>query len=147
MAAQQQQGERVVLRRGRRGGRRLEHCGGRFAATPGGLAAPRLGPPPGRHRDQPTGGVGRHPVGRPLPRRREQRLLDGVLALVETAEPPYEHAENPRGELPQQARDVRRHMSTLRWSSTGRTSISTKSASGMRAATWTARSMLSHSIR
>lgn len=46
-----------------------------------------------------------HPIGRPLQRRREQRLLHGVLASVELAVLAHQRTQDLRGELPQQVCD------------------------------------------
>jgi hypothetical protein len=95
VAAQEQQGERVIpVAFGRAGigrvalagrGRRLPGRGDVLAAAPGRLAAGLVGEPPRGHRDQPAPRVVGDPFLRPLPRGGEQRLLHRVLAGVEPA--------------------------------------------------------------
>src|SRR6202035_1736326 len=100
--------------------------------------------------DQPAGGVGRYAVDRPADRGREQRLLDGVLAVVEVAVTAHEHTKDAGSELAQQVGNGRMdgaHMSLSLRSSTGRTSTSPEMASGTRVAIARARSSASQSTR
>src|SRR5207245_1920577 len=102
VAAKEKQGQMVVL-----GGR----CGGVFGcaqqgvglpAPAGGVAAPLVDESPGGDGDQPASGIGGNPVGRPLDRGGQQRLLDGVLGGVELPVPPHQRAEDLGGQGPQQ---------------------------------------------
>ena len=110
MTAQEEQGQRVVgLRRpvdiGARGNQLLRpgHRGDRvLASPPRALTAELVGQPPGRDRDQPAPRVRRYAVGRPLRRRRKQRLLYGVLTQIELPVPPSQEAQHLRREFPQQ---------------------------------------------
>jgi hypothetical protein len=61
---------------------------------PGDLAV--LGKQAVHRPDQPATRIVRHPGPRPLPGRREQRLLYGVLGRVETAVPPHQRAQDLR---------------------------------------------------
>src|SRR6266545_2617408 len=112
MAAHEQQGQRVVLRRlvgiGRRRQQlvRRDRRGGRdFAAPARRLAAQLVGQPPRRDRDQPAARAVRDALAGPLRGRREQRFLDGVLAEVEMPVTPGERREHLRRELAQQVVD------------------------------------------
>ncbi len=115
MTAHHQQVQRVVLVRGsdgvrrrRRLGRHLEHhdC---FAAAAGDLGADLVGQASGGDVDQPPARIGRQAVARPLPRRRQQRLLHRVLGGREIAEAADDRAEHLRRQLAQQAVGNRCH--------------------------------------
>src|SRR5215475_15482506 len=71
------------------------------------LAAQLIGHLPHGGLDQPATRVGGHPVGRPVPGRRDQRLLHGVLRGVEVAETADEHAEDLRRQFTQQVLEAR----------------------------------------
>ena len=157
VAAHEQQGERVVLLGGRRrAGRRrdpvlrprLRRVG--VLALPARVLAARLvGHAPRRDGDQPGARALGEPVRGPLRRGRQERLLDGVLAGVEPAVAPDEHAEDLRRELAQQVLDagVGAHISVPAVSISGRSSTAAKRALGQRAAISVARSTLSQSSR
>ena len=147
MAAHEQQRERVVLllaggRRDPVGGSR-RHRVGVLAGAAGLLAARLVGEAPRRDGDQPGARVVGEALGRPLRRGGDQRLLDGVLARVEPAIAPHEHAQDLRRQLAQQGFDA--HISVPEASMIGRTSIAAKRALGQRAAIAVARSRLSQS--
>ena len=113
MAAHEQQDQGVVLlgsasgplpERGLdRGDRRriLQHDH-RLATPPRQLRAELVGHAPGRHLDQPAARVVRHALGRPLHRRRDQRLLHRVFSRREIAEAPDDGAEHLRRQVAQQ---------------------------------------------
>ena len=149
MAAEQQERERVVVLARALDARRLgalvgdrDRRGALLAPAPGDVAAHLVDEPARRHRDEPCLRMLGDALAGPLPRCREQRLLDGVLAGVEGAVPPDEHAEHLRGELTQQPLD---HISIPPGSMTGRTSSGRSLALGQAAAISTARSIDSHS--
>ena len=73
-----------------------------LAIAAGHLAAHVIGHAPQRHVDQPAARIVRHAVARPLRGRGDQRLLHGVLARGEVAEPPQHRAEHLRREIAQQ---------------------------------------------
>jgi hypothetical protein len=115
MAAQEQQRKRVVpvgagedraVEVGTMVGRlrvvgRVERRGG-FAAAAGAVGAPRVDPCPTGHGQQPRSRPIRYSFGWPLQRRREQRLLHGVLVGVELTVPADQRAQDLRRELAQQ---------------------------------------------
>ena len=149
MAAQEEQGQRVVvLRRAVVGG---SGAPGSPTATSRRRRALSL-----RHRSvsrreatassQPRGLSG-NALLRPLHRGRQQRLLDRVLAGVELPVPAHEHAEDLRREVAQQVLDALAgaHISNPASAITGRTSTPAYRASGICAASSWARSMLSQS--
>ena len=105
VAAHEQHGQRVVLVRDLPA-RRLLQGGDRLPVLAGLLAPPLVDQPPLGRLDQPAARAGRDAVPRPVHRRREQRLLDGILGGVEVAVPAGEHAEDLRRELAQQGLDV-----------------------------------------
>ena len=82
------------------------HRDGVLAAPARLLAAQLIGHPPHGGLDQPAARVGGHALGRPVPGRREQRLLHGVLGGVEVAEAADEHAEDLRRQFAQQVLDA-----------------------------------------
>src|SRR6266849_10699135 len=101
MAAQQQQVERIVdVRDGLRLGRG-EGGGVVLSAAAGRLIPPQLCPPPRRNGDEPAFGIAWYAFGRPLQRRRQQRLLDCVFAGVDAAEVTYERTEDLRCQVAQ----------------------------------------------
>ena len=115
------------------------------------VAAHLVDQPPGRDGHQPAARAVGHSLGRPLHGGGRRRLLHGVLAPLELAVPADQHAEDLRRELAQQVLDGRGgHASSvpsenITWrTSTPRPSIA---ASGIRAASSIARSLLSQSIR
>ena len=116
--------------------------GALLAPAPRDVAAHLVDEPARRHGDEPGLRVLGDALDGPLPRCGQQRLLDGVLAGVERAVPPHEHAEHLRGELAQQPLD---HISIPPGSMTGRTSIGPNLVLGQAAAISTARSIVSHS--
>ena len=152
MAAEQEQGERVVVLARVLARRRLRALvAGRHRPAASSrrrramLAAGLVDEPPRRDGHEPRLRVHRDALHRPLTGRREQRLLHGVLAGVERRRmPPGDHAEHPRRELAQQGLDAR-HISIPPGSMTGRTSIGANRALGQPAAISTARSIESHS--
>ena len=141
MAAQHQQRQRVVDR-GRRLRLRLPTF--RLLAPPPGRLTPQyLDPPPRGDRDQPTARILRYAVARPLHRRRQQRLLHGVLARVELAVPADQRAQDDRR---LRAQHLLHHMYADK-SRTGRTSTTLYGASGISATISAARSIDSQSSR
>src|ERR1700682_924122 len=86
--------------------RQLERRGRLLTPAPCGLAAQLVGQAARRHRQQPGPRVVRRALLRPLPRRREQGLLNGILGGVELPGPPHESAEDLRRQLAQQVLDV-----------------------------------------
>src|SRR5204863_311632 len=122
------------------------------AGPAGVVAADLVDQPPVRRGDQPGPGIFGYAVGPPPHVGREQRLLHGVLALLELAVPAHEHAEDLRRQLAQQVlgRSVDGHNSSsppenMTW----RTSMPRPSnfASGICAASSMARSLFSQSTR
>src|SRR5258707_12406178 len=116
------------------------------------IAAHLVDQPQGGSGDQPAAGVARHALGRPSGGRGEARLLHGVLALLELTVAADQHAEDLRRELAQQVlgRVAGPHASSVPSENmTGRTSMARPPilASGMCAASSSARSLLSQSIR
>ena len=105
VAAHEQDGQRVVLRRHLTAGLLLQG-GGRFPVPTGLLAPPLVDQPPLGDLDQPATRAGRDAVSGPVHGRREQCLLNGILGGVEVAVPAGEHAEDLRRELAQQGLDV-----------------------------------------
>src|SRR6266516_4284784 len=97
----------------------------------GGLVAPQLGPPAGGHGDQPARRVGGHALGRPLRRRAQQRLLHGVLAGVEAAVAPDQHAQDPWRQLAQQLLDPGGGAHNAHNSSQGRTSMTGRTSTSL----------------
>src|SRR5215813_11975878 len=77
------------------------------AASSRRLAAQLIGHLPHGGLDQPAARVGGHPLGRPVPGRRDQRLLHGVLRGVEVPEAADEHAEDLRRLFAQQVLQAR----------------------------------------
>src|SRR5882757_2542910 len=111
MAAQEQQCQRVVASRHLR----VVHLGGEhrlLTPPPRAVTAPRVRQPPRPHRQQPCSRVVRHPLGRPLLGRGQQRLLHRVLTRVELAVPTRQHGQNLRRQLAQQALHLTTHTST-----------------------------------
>jgi hypothetical protein len=153
MAAQQEQGQRVVaaLEVLGVGGGREDLAGqrrGRGLAAPAGpLAAQLVGQPPGGDADQPALRTVGDALGGPLGRGGQQRLLYGVLGGLEVALVADERGEDPRRQRAQQVLDAgpRRHISWPDRSMIGRTSTAANRASGKRAAISVARSRLSQS--
>ncbi len=145
MAAQQEQAERVVwLSLHALGRHRLERGGHLLPPCPRHVVAPQFCPAPGRDGDQPPLRVLRYALDRPLARRRQQGLLERVLAASEVAVTAHERCQHRRRDLTHPRLDRRLggggHRSIARRSSTGRSSTSATSASGTRAAISTARS-------
>ena len=150
MAAEEQQGEgvvvvgyRLVAGAGQRGGLGGYEVDGRgLLVPPGGLAPAPVDEPSGGHRDQPAARAVGYPLGRPLQRGREQRLLDRVLGGAEVAVPADQRGEGLRRDLAQQTLDLDPggHISAPLMSSTGRTSTPPNRASGIFAASASARS-------
>ncbi len=157
MAAQEQEGQRVVLIRQRLvvGSRRKQRVvrdrcrGRRLPPAARLLAAPPVGEPPRSDRDQPGPRILRDALIRPLHSGGQERLLHCVLAQVEVPVAADQRAEDPRRQLAKEVLDVhvgiRAHISVPDVFMTGRTSIAKYRASGQRAAISTARSRLSHS--
>jgi hypothetical protein len=85
--------------------RGLQRRHGFLAAAAGAFAAPFVDQTPGRNRQEPRPRVVRQAFCRPLASRREERILDGVLAGVELSMPPHQRAEDLRRELAQQVFD------------------------------------------
>ena len=117
------------------------------------LAARDVDQAPRRDRDQPARGRRGKPVARPLHRGREQRLLHGLLALVERHPPvaPHERGEDPRRGVAQRRLDRARrggraaHRPSSADPITARTSIAPRSMPGQAAAISIARSSLATS--
>ncbi len=110
-----------------------------LAALAGLVAARLVGQAARGDRHQPRLRMGRDPFDGPLEGRREQRLLDGVLAGVETAPAADQHRQHLRRQFAQQA--VGHRVQTGHEpSNTGRISTAENSASGSSAASSTARS-------
>lgn len=158
MAAQEQQGERVVpVRVGHGVGGVAEQFGLRggqgeavLAAPARAVAADVVDQLAGGDGDQPAPGVVRDAGPGPLQGGRQQSFLDRVLARVEGAVAAYEHAEDLRRQLAQQVLGgvVRGgHTSAADSCSTGHSSTGSTSANGMSAAISRARSGLSQSSR
>ena len=82
--------------------RRVLHHDDGLAPPPRQLGAELVGHAPGGDLDQPAARVVRHALGRPLHRRRDQRLLHGVFGGREVAEAPDDGAEHLRRQLAQQ---------------------------------------------
>ena len=155
MAAEEEQGQRVVLLRhevvgpGRVEGVGREQRGrSRLAPLTGEVRAELIGHASGRHGDEPASRVVRDALVGPLGRAGEEGFLDRVLGPVELAVPADDGAEDLRGKLPQQVldADVGRHPLTSpspASSMTGR--ISTQPYSDSGPATSIARSRLSTS--
>ena len=119
MTAQEEEGQRVVLlgRDGDRGQRSdFEGCRGLFAPPPGTLAAPLVHDPPRRDGHQPGARLIRDARLGPLERRRQQGLLDRILAGIEAAVAPDERPEDLRRQLPKQLlrSGIRPHLTGLR---------------------------------
>jgi hypothetical protein len=101
MAAQEQEGERVVVGRGfldwqLQGGRGL------LSPAPGALTAPLVNQAPGGDGNEPGSRVAGRTCLRPLEGGREQGLLHGVLASVELPVAPNQGGEDLRRQLTQQ---------------------------------------------
>ena len=115
MAAHEQQVQRVVaLRRAVGVGGERDLLVGRnqaddqrLAVAARGLGAHLIGDAPGRDLDQPGARVVGHPLARPLRRRRDERLLDRVLAGREVAVAPHDDAQHLRREVAQQVLERR----------------------------------------
>ena len=98
VAAEEQQGQGVVVLARTS---RLDLVGHRdLAPGPGPVGPPGVDQPPRADPDQPRAGVVRDALVRPLPRRGQERLLDGVLAPVEVAVPAHERREDVRRGVP-----------------------------------------------
>src|SRR5215813_10495001 len=80
---------------------------GRLAVSARDVAAKLVGHSPPRDLDQPTERLLRHAIARPLPGRRDHRLLHGVLTRSDVMKSPDGGAEHLRRELAQQALDAR----------------------------------------
>src|SRR5262245_34171640 len=111
MAAQEEQDEGVVPARvfsRVRLGTGVRHGplagGDRLAAPPGELAPHVVGEAARGDPDEPAPGVVGYALFRPLPRRRDERLLNRVLGGGEVGEAPGHRAEHPRRQLPEQSR-------------------------------------------
>ena len=117
-----------------------------FPTPPGNFVAVELDTPARRDRHQPSLRIRRDAFNAPLRRRREQRLLDRILACREIAKATHEQGEGFRDEVAQPIVELVRgvHISNPLKSITGRTSTRPNSASGTREATATARSNDSH---
>ena len=154
MAAQEQQDQGVV---GVRTAGVLPACvghvgGGELAGPSRAVAADLVDEPPGGRGDQPAARAVGHAAGGPGRGGGDDRLLHGVLALLELPVPADEHAEDLRRQLAQQVLGggVGPHISrSPAENMTGRTSMAMPStlASGIIAASSMARSRLSQSIR
>lgn len=113
VAAEEQQGERVVLGRGAAlPGRRCrvrvargELCGGLLPASPRLVAAQLVGEPSRGDPDQPAARIVRHAALGPLLCCGEQGFLHGVLRGREVPVPAHQRAEDLRGVQPQQVLD------------------------------------------
>src|SRR6266566_4756283 len=90
-----------------------------------------VSPPTGGHGDQPARRVGGHALGRPLRRRSQQRLLHGVLAGVEAAVAPDQHAQDPWRQLAQQLLDPGGGAHNAHNSSQGRTSMTGRTSTSL----------------
>ena len=101
MAAQQQQGQRVIDPGNRQGFGRSPGRDRLLAPVPSRLVAPQFDQPPRGGRDQPTLRIVRQPLDRPLQRRGQQRLLHRVLTGVELPVPADQQREHLRGQLAQ----------------------------------------------
>lgn len=113
MAAQEEQREGVVLagsplprRRGGEGVAGRERRRPLLALPPRLLAAQGIGQPPRGHLDQPAARIAGQARRGPLPGRREQRLLYGVLGRVEVPVPSDQRAEDLRRVPAQQVLDL-----------------------------------------
>lgn len=157
VTAEEQQGQRVVpVRAGLLvGGVREEFRGRRgqgqgvLAAAARGLAAHLVDEPAGGDGDQPAPRVVGDALLGPLAGRRDQGLLDGVLAGVEGPVPPHEDAEDLWRVRAQQVLDPAGagHTSAADSCRTGQSSTGSTSAKGMSAAISLARSGPSQSSR
>ena len=99
VAAEEQQGQGVVaLARYAPGSTSSATATSRRGPGPVGTAG--VDQPPRADPDQPRAGVVGDALVRPLARRGQERLLDGVLAPVEVAVPPHERREDVRRGLP-----------------------------------------------
>ncbi len=105
MAAQEEEGESVVMRRDSLG-RQLQGRRGFLPTTAGALAAPLIDQAPGSDGHQPRSRVVRRTCLRPLERGREQGLLHRVLAGVELPVAPHEDGEDLRRQLAQEVLDL-----------------------------------------
>src|SRR5712692_10401848 len=145
MAAQEEQGESVVVRRDSLG-RQLQGRCGFLPTTAGAFAAPRVDQAPGSDGHQPRSRVvGRTCLG-PLEGGREQSLLHGVLAGVELPVPLHQGAEDLRRQLTQHVLDLCvRPQNSGGASITRRTSIGTLTKATMREAISSARASFSTS--
>jgi len=106
MTAHKEQDERIILIRFnldiRRRRQTFEFRGrSGFAATAGQLAAQVIGHTPGGHLNQPGPGIVWNAFARPLNRRREQCLLNGVLGIGEVPETADDRAEHLRRKVAQ----------------------------------------------
>ena len=153
MAAQEEQGERLVLVGGPMVnalliGGKLECHHGLLAVPPRTLAAPLVNQRPTGYSQQPRTWMVWHPLGRPLHCRRKQCLLDGVLALGELPVLAHQRAEDLRREFAQQVLDPGPGVH-----SSGASSMIRRTSIGysMNATTWdaisTARSSLTSTIQ
>jgi hypothetical protein len=93
MTAHEQQHQCVVPLR-RLGAGQLAQRGGFLPAPPRLVAAVLVGQPPHGGLDEPTARVVRQPLGRPVHRGGQQRLLHGVLGGVEVAVASHDRAED-----------------------------------------------------
>src|SRR5712691_9501142 len=145
MAAQEQDRERVILRRDLLGWQ-LQSGRGFLPTAPRALAAPDVDQAARRERRKQRSGIVGPTCLRPLERGREQGLLHGVLAGVELPVPPHQGREDLRRQLAQQVLDLGvRPQNSGGASITRRTSIGTLTKATMREAVSIARAWLSTS--
>jgi hypothetical protein len=109
MAAHEEHDQRVVPI-GDLGCRRLLPRREPLPVSPRLLAPPLVDQPPRRGLDEPPARMLRDSVSRPVPGRREQGLLDGVLGGGEVAGAAGQQAEDLRRQLAQQVLDVGGHV-------------------------------------
>src|SRR2546423_2506984 len=121
----------------------LERRHGFLTAAPRALAAPLVDQQPAGHGQQPGPRPVRHPLGRPLERRREQRFLYGVLAGGELPVPADQPAEDLRRQFAQHILDP-----GGRVHSSGASSMIRRTSMGysMNATTWDAISIARSSL-
>src|SRR5260221_362546 len=103
MAAEEQQGERIVVLFGQFAvGWHVQGRETFLAMPPSALATPFVHQPTRRDGLQPRSRIVRDALLRPLQCRCQERLLDGILARVELAMSPRQGTEDLRRELAQQ---------------------------------------------